>query len=350
MKRLLIMLRLLNTAIGSALHIPPLRGRAVGWEDLPMGRIVLNKLRSRKGASITFALLAFLVCAVVGAVLLASASAAAGRLSGLAESDQRYYAVTSAAQLFCDTLDGQSFTIERSFSKNTKQGKIYELAADGGPDIWVGSADDVVLPSEHSDYGNTIKTVFPPISESETEPEEHMYDVGSLISGTTNTSLLTKAALFYVYKTETESMSSDTWELAWGSADSSNNYADSSTGPSSSQIWGPLDVTVDGYPGLSVNVTMQLHVNDNITREYGPGAITFEFKNASGDPFTVMVILSASIQDDSMAPVKNTAYGLSTMTPINPETKRYTVNTTVTDTYTKTTTITWTVADVKKVS
>ncbi len=38
------------------------------------------------------------------------------------------------------------------------------------------------------------------------------------------------------------------------------------------------------------------------------------------------------------------------MTPINPETKRYTVNTTVTDTYTKTTTITWTVADVKKVS
>lgn len=348
MKRLLIMLRLLNTAIGSALHIPPLRGRAVGWEDLPMGRIVLNKLRSRKGASITFALLAFLVCAVVGAVLLASASAAAGRLSGLAESDQRYYAVTSAAQLFCDTLDGQSFTIERSFSKNTKQGEIYELAADGGPDIWVGSADDEDIATVDSDYGNTIKTMFPPLSGSETEPEEHMYYVENLISGTTTTSLLTNAALFYVYKTE--SLSSNTWKQAWGSADSSNNYADSSTGPSSSQSWGPMDVTVEGYPGLSVKVTMKLHVNDNITREYGPGAITFEFKNASGDPFTVMVILSASIQDDSLDPVKNTTYGLSTMTPINPETKRYTVNTTVTDTYTKTTTITWTVADVKKVS
>ena len=62
-----------------------------------MGRTALDKLRSRKGASLTFALLAFLVCAVISAVLLASASASAGRLSNLAESDQRYYAVTSAA-------------------------------------------------------------------------------------------------------------------------------------------------------------------------------------------------------------------------------------------------------------
>ncbi len=86
-----------------------------GWEDLPMGRKMLNKLRSRKGASITFALLAFLVCAVISAVLLAAGMASAGRLSGLAEADQRYYAVTSAAQLFCDSLkaDAQTTQIKR---------------------------------------------------------------------------------------------------------------------------------------------------------------------------------------------------------------------------------------------
>lgn len=78
-----------------------------------MGRKMLNKLHSRKGASITFALLAFLVCAVISAVLLASASAAAGRASGLAEMDQRYYAVTSAVQLFCDAIsEGKSYTLE----------------------------------------------------------------------------------------------------------------------------------------------------------------------------------------------------------------------------------------------
>ena len=84
-----------------------------------MGRRILIKLRSREGASLTFALLAFLVCAVISAVLLASASAASGRVSKLAETDQRYYAVTSAAQLFCDALEDKTthtpkeFVIER---------------------------------------------------------------------------------------------------------------------------------------------------------------------------------------------------------------------------------------------
>jgi hypothetical protein len=94
-----------------------------------MGKIVWKKLRSRKGASITFALLAFLVCAVISAVLLASASAAAGRVSGLAESDQRYYAVTSAAQLFCDGLQNQEITIERLHETKETKARVFWRAA-----------------------------------------------------------------------------------------------------------------------------------------------------------------------------------------------------------------------------
>ena len=70
-----------------------------------------QKLKSQTGASITFALLLFLVCAVVGSVVLTAGTAAAGRMSELAKMDQRYYSVTSAAQLLRDTMDGKQVTV-----------------------------------------------------------------------------------------------------------------------------------------------------------------------------------------------------------------------------------------------
>lgn len=66
---------------------------------------IRTKLRSKRGASITFALLLFLVCAALSAVVLVAATTAAGRISNIAETDQRYYSVTSAAELLRDSLD-----------------------------------------------------------------------------------------------------------------------------------------------------------------------------------------------------------------------------------------------------
>ena len=74
-------------------------------------RKLKQKLKSQTGASITFALLLFLVCAVVGSVVLTAGTAAAGRMSELAKMDQRYYSVTSAAQLLRDTMDGKQVTV-----------------------------------------------------------------------------------------------------------------------------------------------------------------------------------------------------------------------------------------------
>ena len=71
-------------------------------------RTIKKKLNSQRGASLTFALLLFLVCAVVGSVVLVAGTAASGRLAGngkansvgtLAETEQRYYAVNAAAEL-----------------------------------------------------------------------------------------------------------------------------------------------------------------------------------------------------------------------------------------------------------
>jgi len=70
-----------------------------------------NKLRSESGASISFALLLFLVCAALAAVILVAGTSAAGRMSGLAENDQRYYAVTSAAEMIRDMMDEETISI-----------------------------------------------------------------------------------------------------------------------------------------------------------------------------------------------------------------------------------------------
>ena len=77
-----------------------------------------QKLRSDRGASITFALLLFLVCAVVSSVVIVAGTAAAGRMSELAEMDQRYYAVTSAAGLLRDELCGEGKKIIVTAAKN----------------------------------------------------------------------------------------------------------------------------------------------------------------------------------------------------------------------------------------
>lgn len=77
------------------------------------------KLKSNTGASITFALLLFLVCAVLSSAILVAGTAAAGRMAGLAETDQKYYSVTSAANMIKDLLDDQSV------SKFTYNGNEY---------------------------------------------------------------------------------------------------------------------------------------------------------------------------------------------------------------------------------
>ena len=72
-----------------------------------------NKLRSERGASMTYALLLFLVCATVGAIVLAAGTAAAGRVSDLAEMDRRYYTVTSAAELLEKEISAGTVTVLR---------------------------------------------------------------------------------------------------------------------------------------------------------------------------------------------------------------------------------------------
>lgn len=73
--------------------------------------MIYAKLKNEEGASITYALLLFLVCAVVGSIVIAAGTAASGRMSKAVEMDQRYYSVMSAAELLMRELDSETVEI-----------------------------------------------------------------------------------------------------------------------------------------------------------------------------------------------------------------------------------------------
>lgn len=96
---------------------------------------IKKKLKSEAGASITFALLLFLVCTVVGSLVLTAGSAAAGRLANLAKMDQQYYSVTSAAALLQKEIEGKSTVVVRT--KVTETVTTYNSSGEpaGSPEV-----------------------------------------------------------------------------------------------------------------------------------------------------------------------------------------------------------------------
>ena len=71
-----------------------------------------RKMNSERGASITFALLIFLVCAIVSSAVIVAGTTAAGRMSQRADTDRRYYAVSSAMELLLEDFNDKTVTLE----------------------------------------------------------------------------------------------------------------------------------------------------------------------------------------------------------------------------------------------
>ena len=72
---------------------------------------IKRKLRSNQGVTLLLSLLLFLVCAVAGSVALTAGTATSGTISERAKLDQRYFSVTSAAELLRETFDGKSVRV-----------------------------------------------------------------------------------------------------------------------------------------------------------------------------------------------------------------------------------------------
>ena len=116
-------------------------------------RAVKRKLKSQRGASITFALLIFLVAAVVGSAVLTAGTAASGRMSKIAEMDQRYYSVNSAAKLVIDQIQKDEIYCEKKeFSEETPS-DIDDDDSTEGEDETPVSASDYTLTIKDEDVG-----------------------------------------------------------------------------------------------------------------------------------------------------------------------------------------------------
>ncbi len=89
--------------------------------------MLLRKLKSKAGISISVGLLIFLVCAVLGASVLAAATASSGRLAHLAEMDRRYYSISSAAELLADQLGGTEVEVMRYEKSENAASRLYNV-------------------------------------------------------------------------------------------------------------------------------------------------------------------------------------------------------------------------------
>lgn len=251
-----------------------------------------KKLRSQTGASLILALLLFLVCAVVGSVVLTAGTAAAGRLSEMSEMDQRYYAVTSAANLLGKELNNETVTIRRT----REQTVTYSVDSDESTD------------------GSYIYTTYNP-------------DDLSTEIDLSNLSFLSEQTVSYLFngkqKTDTKYCTSqDAWTASF--------YTDKTA---SSQ---DCTLTFDSVPegieksSLAVNVIAEMDKS---------GTLTLKVSNAGGVPgsiYRLNVVLVPSVKETI------TTY---TASPVMLGDGSYTVTTTDT----KTAEVTWKLQGIEKV-
>ena len=282
-----------------------------------------SKLRSQTGASITIALLLFLVCAVIGSVVLAAGTTAGGRFSELSEMDQRYYSVTSAAELLGKELDGQKVTIVRT-RKNTKTETtpyIIDTTSDvntvtAGNKGTIDKYDFSTIAFENTDTTNTsFSRVSTDIDGSSTDFKGD----SSSPNPETEKSLLTACAL----------------SLLFGGNPCNTNVAMSYTmGNSLSQT----DFTLthgNGKEDLKISGKYELK-ND--------GTLIFTFWNDNdSDPYTMRLTMNAAVKESE----ETSSSSNSVKDETDPSVAFKEIVTTTTTT-TKTSEITWTFGGIEK--
>lgn len=78
-----------------------------------------NKLRSNKGATMVFALVALILCVMISAVVIYTAFSNVGRVKKTQSEEQNYLSVSSAVMLFKDSLEGDSISYEETHVSTT---------------------------------------------------------------------------------------------------------------------------------------------------------------------------------------------------------------------------------------
>lgn len=80
-----------------------------------------NKIQSKQGATIVFALVALIVCLMISAVVIYTAFSNVGRVKNTQGEEQNYLAVSSALMMFKNALEGDSVSFEQTFITTTEE-------------------------------------------------------------------------------------------------------------------------------------------------------------------------------------------------------------------------------------
>ena len=233
-----------------------------------------KKLRSQSGASLILALLLFLVCAVLGSVVLTAGTAASGRLSELASMDQRYYAVTSAVGLLKNELDGKTVTIVRTKTVKETYDSSTEEYSCGAPEY----------------------AVFNPDSPS--------------MKNLSNLSYLTEQTVHFLFGAAipTDCTQKQCWEASFNSSGKTFPEMQYTLSMSGSP---PAGVTAND---LKVNVKSKMDPH---------GGITLTVSNAEGDSkYSIKVILVPSVYETTSTEIKGPDESGNLLIITTTETKR----------------------------
>ena len=301
-----------------------------------MKRKIHSVLRSRTGASITFALLLFLVCAVVGALVLTAGSAAAGRISNLAQSDQRYYSVTSAADLLAEELSEKTVTITRERVITTEASTSYKVNLGGSS---VVSKDGDTVENSSVEYtttlngSNTVENSCAPYP----IPADVSYEGGTL----TAESFLDTIAVNLLFNNNVCNTDEAMNQAMKNGAEQSGTlrliHAGSSGEDSTVGLVDPISMSVECDYVVQPDGTIILTLTNITTDEDG------NYTKKSGETYTLRMKLSPNINETET----ESAETLSTDRTYTDSGFTETVKTKTT--LTKTSVVTWTVSGVEKV-
>ena len=232
-----------------------------------------RKLNSEQGASITMALLIFLICTVVGSAVLVAGTAASGRMSKAAEYDQRYYAVNSAVRLLRDMIEGQKIKVV----KNSTGYSLYDMSAaengsgtggsgeTGGTGGTSGTEESGVLidPSQYNS-SFTTEAAFRIVCQSSTLPfPRHMEltatadALGDSVDVTIDETIKPDGSMVFLVTKETDS----------------NPYAVEITFAMDKDEQSVITGTADGTQTETVTTTLQWKLSDIKTVENKAGIV-----------------------------------------------------------------------------
>lgn len=103
---------------------------------------ITRKLNDNKGASIILALFVLIVAIVISAVVIYATNSSSGRIRSVAKTDQRYYTVTSCANLLKDKITEEPIVFVRTKSGvKGSSSQTYTLKYEGSDDeVKLGSS------------------------------------------------------------------------------------------------------------------------------------------------------------------------------------------------------------------